>query len=139
MGLLALVMEALTTADPTPPGFDLGSALTIYGPLGAFVVFLAWFARLAYRREADRSDRLEAEMTRVVQERSQDFVRREMYDHVVERLDRVEISMREQILPALQAATTATATAMQALDAVRREQEVQARVARLHERSGGDS
>jgi hypothetical protein len=134
---LALALLQATTTGP-PPGVDLGSLLTIYGPLGVFVVGLSWFARLAYRREADRSDRLEAEIHRITQERSQDFVRKELYDQCQARLDRLETSVREQMLPALQAAGAATRESLQVLESVRREQDIQARI-RAHDRPGGEA
>lgn len=41
------------------------SALTQYGVLGVFALLLILFARTSYKRETDRSDRLEAEVLRL--------------------------------------------------------------------------
>lgn len=41
------------------------SVLTQYGILGVFAVLLILFARTSYKRETDRSDRLEAEVLRL--------------------------------------------------------------------------
>jgi hypothetical protein len=51
----------LATADP---GTDL-SLLAQYGVLGVFALLLILFAKTSYKRETDRSDRLEAEVLRL--------------------------------------------------------------------------
>jgi len=135
--LLPLMLPSLL-GSAAPPGVDAASLLTIYGPLGVFVVALAWFARIAYLREAHRSDRLEAEIHRITEERSRDFVRRELFDSAQATRDRLETSVREQILPALQAAGQATRESLQVLESVRREQDVQARI-RDAQRHGGEA
>lgn len=43
---------------------DLG-VLAQYGVLGVFAIILLLFARVSYKRETDRSDRLEAEVNRL--------------------------------------------------------------------------
>ena len=48
----------------TDPGTDL-SILTQYGILGIFALLLILFAKTSYKRETDRSDRLEAEVLRL--------------------------------------------------------------------------
>lgn len=45
-------------------GVDLG-VLAQYGVLGVFAILLILFARISYKRETDRSDRLEAEVKRL--------------------------------------------------------------------------
>lgn len=53
---------ALAAADSS--GVDL-SILTQYGILGIFALLLILFAKTSYKRETDRSDRLEAEVLRL--------------------------------------------------------------------------
>ncbi len=53
----------MAAADPGT-GVDL-AVLTQYGVLGIFAILLIIFARTAYKRETDRADRLEAEVTRL--------------------------------------------------------------------------
>lgn len=45
-------------------GVDIGT-LGQYGVLGVFAILLIIFARTSYKRETDRSDRLETEITRL--------------------------------------------------------------------------
>lgn len=51
-------------AAGTGPDADLG-ILAQYGVLGVFAVVLLLFARISYRRETERADRLEAEVIRL--------------------------------------------------------------------------
>jgi len=55
-----------------PSGVDL-SIFAQYGVLGVFVVILILYARISYRREIDRADRLEQEVTRLHELRQQDY------------------------------------------------------------------
>lgn len=59
-------MNWLTTlaADGVSGGVDI-SVLTQYGVLGVFAILLILFARISYKRETDRSDRLEGELNRL--------------------------------------------------------------------------
>lgn len=75
-----VVLAAIWAADAGPA--DL-AALTQYGVLGVLAAILIVFARLAYKRETDRADRLEAE------------------------LNRLNTSIQEKAIPALLAAATA--------------------------------
>jgi len=77
-------------------GSDL-AALTQYGVLGAFAILLVLFARTAYKRETDRSDRLESENTRLNQ------------------------SIQEKVIPALVEATTALEQAAQLIHDMERD------------------
>jgi len=58
--LLAWVKAATESPDP----FDLGMLIQ-YGVLGIAAGALSVFARVAYRRETERADRLEAEVIRL--------------------------------------------------------------------------
>jgi hypothetical protein len=55
----------MSTASSTPGVAPAVSSLAEAGVLGALVVLLGVFAFLAYRREAARADRLEAENGRL--------------------------------------------------------------------------
>jgi hypothetical protein len=50
--------------DPGAEPVDLG-ILAQYGVLGVFAIVLLLFARISYRRETERADRLEAEVIRL--------------------------------------------------------------------------
>lgn len=54
--------QALTAADDNPVNI---AVLGQYGVLGIFAVLLILFARVSYKRETDRADRLEAENARL--------------------------------------------------------------------------
>lgn len=56
---MALWAEASTSGGP-----DL-SPLAQYGAIGVICIALIWFSFRSYRREADRADRLEAEVARL--------------------------------------------------------------------------
>lgn len=73
------------------------SVFAQYGVLGAFAVLLVLFARTAYKRETDRSDRLESENTRLNQ------------------------SIQEKVIPALVEATTALEQAAQLIHDMERD------------------
>ena len=59
-------MDRLPTlaADGASGGVDI-SVLTQYGVLGVFAILLILFARTSYKRETDRSDRLDGELSRL--------------------------------------------------------------------------
>jgi hypothetical protein len=123
-----VAIQATATGRDEQAGIDTAAALTQYGPLGIFVVALGLFARLAYKREADRSDRFEAEIRALYADRAANFVPRDLYERAVQSRDELELAMREQALPALQAAGQATRESLHALEALRQEQEVKARI-----------
>jgi hypothetical protein len=50
------------TLAAAPPASDPTGVLLQYGAIGAFVVILGIFAWASYRRERDRSDRLEQQL-----------------------------------------------------------------------------
>lgn len=77
---------------------DLG-VLAQYGVLGAFALLLVLFARTSYKRETDRSDRLETENTRL------------------------NTSIQEKVIPALVAATAALEQAAQLIHDIERERD----------------
>jgi hypothetical protein len=85
-------------ADETGTGVDLAT-LSQYGVLGVFAVLLVLFARLAYRRETDRSDRLEAEVFRL--------------NNIIQ----------ERVIPALQSATRTVEESQALLSSMQRERE----------------
>lgn len=58
------LMEAALAADSD--GVDV-AVLGQYGVLGVFAILLILFARVSYKRETDRSDRLELENARLNQ------------------------------------------------------------------------
>lgn len=109
-------------------GIDAALLLTQYGPLGIFVVALGLYARSTSKREADRSDRLEAEIRELYRDRAANFVPRADYERAVKARDDLEASVRDQFLPAIQAGTQATSESLHMLEALRREQEVRARI-----------
>lgn len=55
-------LDAVAAAAESEPGLVM---LAQYGVLGVFAVLLVIFARVSYKRETDRSDRLEAEVLRL--------------------------------------------------------------------------
>ena len=77
---------------------DLG-VLAQYGVLGVFAILLILFARVSYKRETDRSDRLEAEVVR---------------------LNNLII---DKVIPALSSATNAVEDATELLRSMQRELE----------------
>lgn len=62
--MLIAYAPAWMLAETSPAGFDVG-ALAQYGVLGIFAILLIVFAKTSYKRETDRSDRLDAEVTRL--------------------------------------------------------------------------
>jgi hypothetical protein len=90
---------------------DLG-VLAQYGVLGVFAVLLIVFAKVSYRRETDRSDRLEQEVVR-------------LNNLIIER-----------VIPALSSATNVVEDATELLRAMQRELE-HVRRAAPHPRDGG--
>lgn len=75
------------------------SVLAQYGVLGAFAILLVLFARTAYKRETDRSDRLESENSRL------------------------NNSIQEKVIPALVEATTALEQAAQLIHDMERDRD----------------
>lgn len=75
------------------------SAIAQYGVLGAFAILLVLFARTAYKRETDRSDRLELENTRL------------------------NNSIQEKVIPALVQANTALEEAGQLIHDMERDRD----------------
>lgn len=60
-----LLLSWMTSAAETPSDpFDLGMLIQ-YGVLGIAAGALSVFARISYRRETERADRLEAEVVRL--------------------------------------------------------------------------
>ncbi len=80
-------------------GVDL-AVLTQYGVLGVITTILIWFARGAYQREKDRSDRAEVEK------------------------ERLYGLMLDRIIPALTSATRAAEDTTELLRALQREREL---------------
>lgn len=78
--------------------FDVGT-LAQYGVLGIFAVLLILFAKISYKRETDRSDRLEAEVQRLNE------------------------AIQERVIPALSSATRAIEESVELLNAIQRERE----------------
>ncbi len=95
---------------------DLG-VLAQYGVLGVFAVLLILFAKISYKRETERSDRLEQEVVR-------------LNNLIIER-----------VIPALSSATNVVEDATELLRAVQREREVtqfHERAASPFRRTGGE-
>lgn len=90
---LALPLAAVG-ADPTQVDW------VQYGVLGIFTAILVWFAKGAYQREKDRSDRAEADR------------------------DRLYTVMLERLVPALTSATRAAEESADLLRALQREREL---------------
>lgn len=91
---------------PVIAAADAGSEFSIfaqYGVLGAFAVLLVLFARTAYKRETDRSDRLELENSRL------------------------HNGIQEKVIPALVEATTALEQAAQLIHDMERDRDRQRR------------
>jgi hypothetical protein len=112
---------AETADDPT----NLG-VLAQYGVLGVFAIILLVFAKISYKRETDRSDRLEAEVSR-------------LNNVIMERDNQI----MERAIPALTIATQAAQDATQLLISMQREQEMDLIRTRRdgpgRSRPGGDS
>ncbi len=96
-----LVLAAADVATESG-GLDL---LTQYGVLGIGLAVLGVFARAAYKREVDRSDRLEAEVFRL------------------------HAAIQDRHIPALEAAAHALEDATLALQAIQQRQDVDRAVA----------
>lgn len=67
-----MISTRSVAAVEDPGGMDALDLFTQYGVLGIAAAVLGVFARAAYKRETDRSDRLESEVSRlhtVIQER----------------------------------------------------------------------
>lgn len=102
-------------SEATSAPVNLG-VLAQYGVLGIFAIILLLFAKLSYKRETDRSDRLEAEVTR-------------LNNLIIERA-----------IPALTSAAQAAEEATRLLRDMQRAQEMDLLRAPTHRRprSGGD-
>lgn len=61
----AAVLFILATEAPTAPSVDLSPLWLQYGAIGLMCALLLVFAYRAYKREADRADRSEAEVARL--------------------------------------------------------------------------
>jgi hypothetical protein len=93
---------------------DMG-VLAQYGVLGVFALLLILFAKISYKRETDRADRLEAEVVRL--------------NNLI--IDRV--------IPALGSATSVVEDATDLLRSMQRERELErAREIRRRDTGGGD-
>jgi hypothetical protein len=121
-------IQATAQRSDEQSGIDAALLLTQYGPLGIFVVALGLYARSTSRREADRSDRLEAEIRELYRDRAANFVPRADYERAIRSRDDLEVAVRDQFLPAIQAGTQATRESLHMLEALRQEQEVRARI-----------
>lgn len=95
--LHTLVLLAAESGGGIEP--DLG-LLAQYGVLGVFALLLIWFAKVSYKRETDRSDRLEAEVIRL------------------------NALIVDRVIPALTSATSAVEDATELLRAMQREREL---------------
>ena len=98
---------------------DLG-VLAQYGVLGVFAILLILFAKISYKRETERSDRLEAEVVR-------------LNNLIIER-----------VIPALSSATGVVQDATELLRSMQRERELHGLQDRergpvTRRRSGGDT
>lgn len=87
---LALLAAAAETADPT--AIDLAQ----YGAIGTLLVTFLWFAFRAWKRETDRSDRLEVELRETVAKHQAD-------------ISGLHASIQEKAIPALLASANAMA------------------------------
>jgi len=85
-------------AEEATAGADL-AALTQYGVLGIFAGLLILFARVSYKRETDRSDRLEQEVFRL--------------NNIIQ----------EKVIPALQSSARAVEESQALLASMQRERE----------------
>lgn len=90
------VLLAVLAASPSGDQVNIG-LLAQYGVLGVFAAMLVVFARVSYKRETDRSDRLENE---------------------VQRLNSL---IQEKVIPALSSATRAVEESQDLLSAMTRE------------------
>lgn len=93
--LVPFLAEAQTGVDPT---------WAQYGLLGVAVMLLLGFARISYRRELGRADRLETELAQERQARERE---RERHYAEVTELREARQRERELWLPVLEAANTA--------------------------------
>lgn len=84
------------------------SILTQYGVLGIFAAMLVAFARISYKRETDRADRLEADNKGLNE------------------------TIQERVIPALLSATRAIEESGELLNAMQREREVTQSSRRAH-------
>lgn len=91
-------MTVFLAADGGSGSGDIG-VLAQYGVLGVFAVLLIMFAKISYKRETDRSDRLEAEVVRL------------------------NSLIIERVIPALGGATNVVQDATELLRAMQRERE----------------
>ena len=100
-------------AEPSGPGNADLAVFAQYGVLGVLAILLIWFAKGAYQRERDRSDRLEQE-------------NKHLNELVLER-----------VIPALTSATHAIQESAQLLNALQREREYK-RLLEQRDVRGGD-